>query len=110
MSPHFRSLAAEIAYNRKWGGKNVRHGSKFVRAGKFGAKMLPQVRLGLTVWELYNIGKYVYSQYQAANQSVTESTPKPLNDLQPWIQAPQYEYQELTGYEDDGPVHWSRTV
>ena len=109
----FKSLADEIDFNRKWlgGGKPVyQKGSRAVRYGKFAAKMFPHVRLGLTIWELYNIGKYVHSQYQASNQTVTESTPKLPYDLEPYVQTPEYQYQDLTGYEDDGPVPWYRTV
>ncbi len=76
MSPHFRSLAAEIAYNRKWGGRNIRTGSKFVRGAKFGAKMIPQVRLGLALWEIYNVGAYVYDRYMDAQFSPQMEQPQ----------------------------------
>ncbi len=66
--------------------------------------------LGPIGWAVLAYEAYSYVKSRQISHDTTESTPKPLNDLQPWIQASQHQYQDLTGYEDDGPVHWSRTV
>lgn len=64
----FRSLKDEIAFHRKWGAgaPHLMKGSKFARWSKFAVKMFPQVRAAMAVWELYNIGTYVWDEYQSS--------------------------------------------
>lgn len=61
-------------------------------------------------WAFLAHDVYRFVKSRQLDTEVTESTPKPPYDLSPWIEAPKFQYQELVGYEDDGSVHWSRTV
>ena len=66
----------------------------------FGMNLVGDVSLGVWLWE----------QINSPSDAITESTPKLPYDIEPWIESSEYQYQDLVGYEDNGPVHWSRTV
>ena len=111
----FKSLADEIDFNRKWlgGGKPVyQKGSKALRYGKFAAKMLPHVRIALTAWEFYNIGVYIYDSYMVQQQETPQPSQSYIgsNSSDRSTQFSPYQYPHIVGYQDEGPVHWSRTV
>ncbi len=80
-------------------------GHASARAGRIASRGIPYLGWALLAYEAYH-----YVKSREISHDTTESTPKALNDLEPWIQTPEYEYPDLTGYEDDGPVHWTRTV
>ena len=81
----------------------IGHASR--HAGRIASRGLPILGWALLAYEAYS-----YVKSRQISYEITESTPKALNYLQPWIQTPEYQYQVLTGYGDDGPVHWTRTV
>ena len=94
-----------------WGAKssrqmrNMRYVQKAIRAGKVATRGVPYLGLSLLAYDAYD-----YVSSREIPLQITESTPKLPYDLEPYVQTPEYQYQDLTGYEDHGPVHWSRTV
>ena len=74
-------------------------------AARIGSRSLGPIGWAVLAYDVYNYVKSREISYQ-----ITESTPKSVYDLEPWLETPEYQYQDLTGYEDDGPVHWTRTV
>ncbi len=98
--------------NMRYAKKAIHVGSFFVpglgtyKAAKAGHKLLFGVNLVGDV----TLAAWLWQQINAPSDAITESTPKSLNDLSPWIQTPEYQYQHIVGYEDHGPVHWTRTV
>ena len=80
-------------------------GHASARVGKVLSRGIPYIGWALLAYEAYSYVKSREIPYEVA-----QSTPKLPYDLEPYIQTPEYQYSVLTGYEDDGPVHWSRTV
>lgn len=108
-----QASAARRASAKRGATKGAIYGAHALKgAVRLGSRALPVVGWGILAYDAYNLVKSL--DQSDANQQ--HETPQPsqsyigVNSSDSSTQFSEYHYPSMEGYQDEGPVHWSRTV